>query len=302
MSDARVYVADRAAGLAAAAVVFGLAALAITSRMAGVWSDAEVLAVFAGASLIPYILGLLGPKVADRPAPSASVLLVVGLLIALPALLQLAVVLGVDDPFAESGTLTWVFAVWGGLSFAAAAAQGSAIATLFGALAAIVVVLVGADWIFDPTSLDPFRYLLAVLAGAFFLGALGAGSRPRHAAVLADAAGVAAIGLGVLLTVELFVSLFGSVATNLFGGEGASATVPWGWELFQLLAGLALVWFAARDREPGPGYFGFFVLSLFLVGAVIKIEDRPSITGWPLALLIIGAVILVYTLRPRSRR
>jgi hypothetical protein len=241
--------------------------------------------------------------VVDRPAASTSVLIVVGLVIALPALLQLATVLGVDDPFSESGTLTWVFAAWGAICLSAVVVQGSAIALLFTALAAIAVVLVGSDWIFDLTSLDTFRYLLAVLTGFFFLAALVAGGRPRQSAVLADAAGIAAIGLGALLTIELFVSLFGSIATSIFSGEeGTSATVPWGWELFELLAGLALLWFAARDREPGPAYFGGIVLTFFLLGAIVKIEDNPSITGWPLALLIMGSVILAVTLRPRPRR
>jgi hypothetical protein len=301
----REFIDGRAGGLAAAAVLFGLAALAVVSRMSAVWTDTEVLAVFASASLIPYVLGPLGPATVDRrPAASTSVLLIVGLLIALPALLQLATVLGVNDPFAESSTLTWVFAAWGVLSLVAAVGPGSAIAALLGAAAAIGVVLAGSDWLFDLSGLDTFRYLLLSLTVVFFLSGLAVGGqRPRHGVVLVDAAGVATIALGILLTIELFVGLFGGIATSLLSGgdQTASATIPWGWELFQLVVGLALVGFSARDREPGPGYLGLVVLSFFLVGAVVKIEQSPSITGWPLALLIMGAVVLAVTLRPRRR-
>jgi hypothetical protein len=69
----------------------------------------------------------------------------------------------------------------------------------------------------------------------------------------------------------------------------------------ELIFGLTLVGYATRTREPGPGYLGAIVLVEFLFGAIVRFEDHPSIKGWPLALLIIGAVILAATLRPRRR-
>jgi hypothetical protein len=303
MSDTRGFVADRAAGLAAAAVLFALGVLAVLFRMGDVWSDGAILALIGGTAVIIFGLGLLGPLAVDRPTSETSVLLVTGLLLALPALLQLAVVLGVDDPLAGAGTLTWVFAAWTACGLVATVGRGSAIGGLFAALGATGVVLAASDWLFDLSGFNTFRYLLAALTVVFFLTGLSmGGSRRRHGVVLVGAAGLTALTLGTLLTLELFVALFGSVATSLFsGGESSSATISWGWELFQLLVGLALIGFSARDREPGPGYLGVVVLSFFLIGAVVKIEANPSITGWPLALLIAGAVILVVTLRPRRR-
>jgi hypothetical protein len=306
MSDTRGFIADRATGLAAAAVLFALGVLAVLFRMGDVWSDGAILALIGGTAVIIFGLGLLGPLAVDRPTSETSVLLVTGLLLALPGLLQLAVVLGVDDPLAGSGTLTWVFAAWTACGLVATVGRGSAIGGLFAALGATGVVLAGSDWLFDLSGLNTFRYLLAALTVVFFLAGLsasGGGSRRRHGVVLVGAAGLTALTLGTLLTLELFVNLFGSVATNLFSGgeETGSATISWGWELFQLVVGLGLIAFSARDREPGPGYLGVVVLSFFLIGAVVKIEANPSINGWPLALLIAGAVILVVTLRPRRR-
>jgi hypothetical protein len=297
MTDARGFVADRAAPLAAAAVVFALGVLAVLFRMADVWSDAEVLALIGGTALIVFVLGLLGPLAVDRPTSETSVLLVTGLLLLLPGLLQLAVVLGVDDPFAESSTLTWVFAAWTAFALVSTVSRGSAIGALFAAAGATGVVLAGSDWLFDLSGLNTFRYLLAGLTVVFFFAGLGMGGRrQRHGVVLVGAAGLTAVTLGVLLTIGFFTDFFAVEPEGVFGSHQA-----WGWQLFEFLAGLALVAYSAVNREPGPGYLGVIVFSEFLVGAVIKIEAHPSITGWPVALLIIGAVFLAYAVRPRRR-
>jgi hypothetical protein len=302
MNDGRGFVADRAGGLAASAVVFGLAVVAVLFRMSDVWTDGEVLALLAGTALIFYVLGLLGPRVGDRPAAETSVLLVVGLVLGLLALLQLADVLGADD--FGPGTLTWIFGAWGALCLIAATRCDSAIAALLAAAGATGVVLAGADWIFDLSGIRTFQYLLAGLTIVFFLTGLGiGGSRPRHGVVLVGAAGLTAVTLGVLLTVEVFASFFGNAVSSLFssGDNGFGFNQAWGWQLVELIFGLTLVGYATRTREPGPGYLGAIVLVEFLFGAIVRFEDHPSIKGWPLALLIIGAVILAATLRPRRR-
>ena len=72
-----------------------------------------------------------------------------------------------------------------------------------------------------------------------------------------------------------------------------------GWELLLLGAGWGLIAYAGVDREPGPGYLGFFVLASFVLIAGPDVTD-PSILGWPLVLLLLaGGVLLVIGLRPR---
>jgi hypothetical protein len=68
-----------------------------------------------------------------------------------------------------------------------------------------------------------------------------------------------------------------------------------GWDLYLLVASLALVWVGARVRARGLGYVGGVGLLAFLisVGAQItRLEPgrapTASIVGWPLALLIVG--------------
>jgi hypothetical protein len=293
VTRARFVVADRAGGLAAASIFFALAAIAIQVRMESPWSDGALLVLAAGTFAVIYGLGLVAPVAFDKPVTSASVLIVVGLLVAPSALLQLARVLGADDPFA-SGTLTWMSGAFALLAFVPAARRASAASALLCAAGVTGVVLAGADWLFDLSGPRTFRYLLAGLAVVFFLAGLSVGGRrPRHGVVLVNAAGLVAVALGFLLT----TFIFGAIVPF---GDSASGQ-PWGWQALQLIGGLALVAYAAGDREPGPGYLGAIVLIQFLVGAAIKFEEHPSITGWPLALLIIGAVISAVTLRPRRR-
>jgi peptidoglycan/LPS O-acetylase OafA/YrhL len=292
MNDARGVVADRTAGLAAASIFFGLASIAIQIRMEEPWSDGALFALAAVTFVVIYALALAAPAAFDRPTVDGSVLIVVALLLAPLALLQLSRVLGVDDPGAP-GTLTWMSAAYVLIAAVPAARRGSAIATLLAAAGVAGVVLAGATWLFDLEGESTYRYLLTALAVGFFAAGLTVGgSRPRHGVVLVDAAGLAAVALGVLLTGVFFI--------GAFFGEGPSQ--PWGWQLMELLGGLALAGYAASNREPGPGYLSVAVLAQFVFGVAISFDDDPSITGWPLALLIIGAVILAATLRPRGRR
>jgi hypothetical protein len=291
MTDGRAFVADRVGGLATAAVVFALAVGAIQVRMEDPWSDGALLLVAGGTFLIIYVLGLAGPGTLDRPAPPTSLLIITALLVAPSALLQLARVLGADNAF-DSGTLTWMAAVFAVVAAVPSRTRGSAAATLLCAAGLTGVVLAGADWVFDLESLNTFKYLLAGLTAVFFVAGLTTGgARARHGVVLIGAAGLTAVALGVILT-----GLFGlDVILSSNGGE------PWGWVLVQLLSGAALVAYAVSANQPGPAYLGAIVLLQFLVGAALDFSKNGSLSGWPVALLIIGGVVLAYTLRPRRR-
>jgi hypothetical protein len=291
MTDDRSALADRAPGLAAASIFLGLSVIAIQIRMEEPWSDGALFAVAVAGLVVAYALALLAPSPFDRPAVSTSVLIVVALLLAPAALLQLARVIGVDDPTAP-GTLTWIAAVYTLLAGVLATRRESATAALLCAGGITGFVLAGAQWLFDLEGDNTFRYLLAGLVVVFFLAGLTiGGSRPRHGVVLVDAAGLAAILLGVLL-----------VGTFFFGVLSGDSDLAWGWELTELLMGVALVSYSVSQREAGPGYLGAIVLAIFVFGAAISLDDKPTLVGWPLALLIVGALILAATLRPRPRR
>jgi hypothetical protein len=291
VARARFFVATRATELACAAVFLALAAVATDIRMHEPWSEGALLALVGGTFAVIYAAGLLAPA-ADRPTTATSVLLVVALLVAFPALIRLARVLGVDEPLDESGTMTWVFGALALLALGPALARESAAAALVTAAGVTGAVLAGFDWLFEPSGETAFRYLLAGLAAVFFLAGLALeGRRPRHGVVLVAASGLAATGLGLLLTGFFFFSI-------LF--EEAVVNPGWGWQTAQLVAGVALLLYATGRRQPGPAYLGVIVLVQFVFGAGVTLEPEPSLLGWPLGLFIAAAVLLAVALRPRG--
>jgi hypothetical protein len=62
---------------------------------------------------------------------------------------------------------------------------------------------------------------------------------------------------------------------------------------------LGLVAYAGVDHEAGPAYIGVAVLATFAVLVGLSF-GRGSLVGWPLFLLIIGAIGLAIGLRPRE--
>lgn len=80
-----------------------------------------------------------------------------------------------------------------------------------------------------------------------------------------------------------------------------------GWNVYLLVVSVALVWVAARARVRGLGYAGGLGLLAFVVSAGVQItrleSGRPptsSAGGWPLVLIILGAVTLAISLFVRS--
>jgi hypothetical protein len=70
-----------------------------------------------------------------------------------------------------------------------------------------------------------------------------------------------------------------------------------GWDVYLLILSLGLVWVGSRVHARGLGYVGGFGLLAFLISVSAQITRLESgrapstgIVGWPLALLIIGAV------------
>jgi hypothetical protein len=92
-------------------------------------------------------------------------------------------------------------------------------------------------------------------------------------------------------------------------GGLASGMQDFGWNLYLLIISIALVWIGARAKARGPAYAGGFGLLAFVYCIGISLtsiaEGRgPShaLVGWPLALLIVGALCLLAPTLPARRR
>jgi hypothetical protein len=280
--------------IAAGAVVFATGVALFELRLLQELSDVvHFLALGLPAGLI-LALGLQAPNEEGRPPAYQSVLLVTGLLLLFPALLRLADVLGAENPDDfPAGELTWTLAVLAGVSLYASIRRNSAVCLLLAAIAGVGALLAGWEWVFAPGTFTAARWLLLLSAGALVMAALALrDSAPRQSEVLIDAGGLAI----------LFIGLQGLAAALLFGGEVAGVdtgtTLPDFWELIVFGAGVGLIAFGALDRSPGPAWLGLTNLVVFI--AAVGFNADETLYFWPLALLLVGAVMLGAGLRPRQ--
>ncbi|MGZ4173032.1 MAG: hypothetical protein ACXVQR_01000, partial [Solirubrobacteraceae bacterium] len=225
------------------------------------------------------------------------VLLVAGLLLLAITLELLAEVLGAHRP-PGPGASTWTFATLAAVSAASARRANSGVCTLIAALAGAVALEAFAVWVFQPHGSGTFRAVLVLATLVYIAGAIRLRDRRRsHAVGLVNAAGLTTLLLAVTFVAQ-------SVLAAAFGDLGAvgvlrgQAGALFGWELYVLAIGFALLAYAAADREPGPAYLGVAVLLSFAVLAGSGSGARDSLVGWPLFLLVIGALGLFIGLRP----
>jgi uncharacterized membrane protein len=251
------------------------------------WSSHSHLLYAAPSFAAVTAMAWLAPMESATPRPYQSVLFVASFALGVYALGDVADALGATAPVGHAGTTTWVFAVLALLMLAFAVRRNSAVSTLVAALSALVSAVAFVTWTAAPADAGPWRWVLLGGMAVFALAAVWQRDRrPRHAVALVDAAGVAALSIGLLDGV-----------TILFGAE--SAGLASGWELVLVAAGFGLCAYSAVEREPGPGYLGVGSLVAFTLSAGSQ-DDAPSLFGWPLALALGAGVLLVIGLRPTT--
>jgi hypothetical protein len=283
--------------IAAGAVPLAVAAIVIELRMTQ-WSLGPRFGVVGLIATLVLTMGWLAPLEGDSPRVYHSVLLVCGLLPLVLALMLLAEIIGASRP-PGTGGLCWVFAVEAVVAGASARRFNSGVCTLVAAVAAGIAVEAFVVWVFRPHGPGTFRAILLVLTLAFGAGATQLRDhRRRHAVQLVNAAGLAALVLGASLVMtqqtELVLTITGSFASFRDPGEPGV-----GWAIYLLAIGFGLIAYACVDREAGPAYIGTAVLLTFAYLVGTRPTARDSFVGWPLFLLVIGAVGLVIGLRPR---
>jgi hypothetical protein len=282
--------------VAAGVVVLVTFIYVLETRFEQAWGPGIRLVIDAAATLFAGALAVQAPMEGERPRAYQSILYVATFFLALATLKNLADVLGANDPISAPGTIVWVGLVLMVLCVWFSARRNSAIMTLLGAVSFAFVVEAFVDWVFNPSGASTFRWILLLLIGAFVLASLNQrGARPRHGVQFVNAAGLAAVALGLTFALDL---VFSGLSTLLGGGPGRHG-VGTGWELLFLLAcGFGLVAYAAVDREPGPGYLGVIVLALFVGIAAPRSASGASLIGWPIVLLLMAGGMLAIGLRP----
>jgi hypothetical protein len=287
---------DRGPLVAGGLVTLVVAALLIDARFENTWAAGGRLVVTGLVALLALAIATAAPRQGEVPPGWLSASLVAAFAITVVALGNLADALGADGTLSASGTVTWVGLLVTGMLVWFSRTRSSAIMALLAGLVATITLLAFVDWAFGlDNPLRTFRWLLMLAALA--LGAVGftvREARPRHGVAIIDAAGLVVLGLAVTFAVQAVVGGF----ARAFGGGEEVTTSGWGWELFVLAAGAALVAYAVSEREPGPGYLGALNLFAFVLMAQSSGEE-PSLIGWPLWLLLLALALLAVALRPR---
>ena len=276
--------------IAAGAVVLATGLALFELRLMDELSDVTHFLILGLPTALILGLGLQAPNEDGRPPAYQSVLLVTGLLLLLPALLRLADVLGAEDPEDfPAGELTWTLLVVAGAALYAALRRNSAVCLLLSAIAGVGALLAAWEWVFAPGTFTASRWLLALSAAGLVLAGLALRERaPRQAELLIDGAGLAILVIGGQ---GLLTALFGEALAD-------TTTLPDFWELIVFGAGVGLIAFGAIDRSPGPAWLGLANLVVFVV--MVGESSDSTLYFWPLALLLIGAVMLGAGLRPRE--
>jgi hypothetical protein len=279
--------------VAAGVVVLTVTIYVLEVRFEPTWGVGVRLVIDLLAALFVGALAVQSPLEGERPRAYQSVLYVAAFFLALITLRNLADVLGANEPLNAPGTIVWVGLLLLALCAWFSARRNSAIMTLLGAITFAFVVEGLIDWVFDPNGITTFRWILVLLVLAFTLASLNQrGARPRHGVQFVNAAGLAAVVLGLTFAIDI---VFSGLSGVLGGGRHGVGT---GWELFLLACGFGLIAYSAVDREPGPAYLGVLVLALFVGIAAPRGADGASLIGWPIVLLLMAGGMLVVGLRP----
>jgi hypothetical protein len=286
--------------IAAGVVVLVTLVYVVVARFHDAWGPGAHLAYATVAWSLVTAMALLAPTEGEAPRAYQSVLYVASFALVAVSLVQLGAVLGSDGAFDTAGGATWLLAALAAYALAFAVNRNSAVCTLLGALAAGGATLAAVQWIWHPDGFSTARWILLGLALVYGFAAIGQRDRrPRHGVALIDAAGIAVGVIALSLVVgPLFLGA-------LSFGEGFNTQpvtgVAWGWELLILAAGFGLIAYSSVDRQPGPAYLGVLNLAAFAVITSLGVSrDGATLLGWPIALALIAAGLLVIGLRPTT--
>ncbi|HWI75345.1 MAG TPA: hypothetical protein VNT55_25515, partial [Baekduia sp.] len=232
--------------VAAGVVVLTTLVWVVSTRFDEAWGPGAHVAYAGVAWAFVTLLAVLAPMEGDAPRAYQSVLYVASIALFVDLVLQLGRLLGSDGALSSAGTTTWVMAAIAVFALAFATRRNSAVSTLIGALAGGGAVIGAVWWIWDPSGLATFRWVLLALTVVYGFAAIGQRDRRlRHGVALIDAAGLAVLAISA------------SFLLDDFFGDGEPITgVAWGWELLILATGFGLIAYSSVDRQPGPAYLG----------------------------------------------
>ncbi len=274
-----------------------------TNAFGYTWGDWGLFAILLIAFVFLYGLGLIGAVTAGLRS-WGSVYLVFGILVAPLALLQFIEAIN-GAPGASLNTF-WVFGVTAGLAVAATLVAGLRYGLLLASLALIVAWSALWDKILSNgigAHYGVYRGLLLLLAVLFLGAAAALATRridpdgPERAGELVTGASLAAVIAGSLSAPKVF-----AFSNPFFTVAGPTSSLLW--EIVLLVVSLLAIGYGSRFSVRGPAYVGAFGLLVFVLVAGLDLNDSTpegSLVGWPLLLVLVGAIACVVSLVPGGR-
>src|SRR5579859_6848767 len=255
----------------AGGVLLAVGALVLLSRKSGHggWGTFAQLLVVLVPAVVLYALALARSPGRAPAEPDQTVLAVSALLLSPVVLLEFLRWIGASTNSALD--LAAVFAVAALLAAYTVRRSRVTYAALLGSLSALAAWLLVWSKILDHPSADTYRWLL--IAGAAILFCVAAALSLAGAvgsSEVATAGGLAAIAAGIIgVVVSGLLGALTAVTTSSTSSSGSgertsllrpvhhlSGAQHLGWDIYLLVASVALVWIGSRVRSRGLGYVG----------------------------------------------
>jgi hypothetical protein len=272
-------------------LMFAAGAIVLTLRKRDDWSDWGQFLVLLVATAVLFAAAIVGTRALQALAGWESALYTFAVLLLPVTLLQF--VQAIDDQADGDINSFWIFGLSGAVAAAVAVRRGLRWQMLLAGVYAIVSWIGLWSKILDNPSADTVRWLLVAIAVILLLAATRLVRRGLPlGADLITAAGIAAI-------IPPIIGAVGSLS-QLFGQSGVSADAKptqW-WNLYLLVVALALIGYGVRAAMRGPSYVGAFGFGVFIlltgfdVVSSLNGDETGGVGGWPLILLILGALAL----------
>ena len=290
-------------------LLIGVGALVLFFRkgsdaLGSAWGDFALFLVLAIPCVVLYGLGLVGRRFTPLYESWQGVFLTFGVILLPLALFQFVQL--IDGTPSASLNVAWIFAVTAAAALVAAILGNMRLGVLLAGLAVIVAWLALWNKILSNGLLGDFgtfRGLLVVIALALVGAAAALTFRERRpgtpllappplvASELVTAAGIAGVLAG-----SLGVARFSSLGSVPTGAPLPSPSLFW--DIVLLVVSVLLIAYGTRFAARGPAYIGGIGLFIFVlqVGADLDDDTPYGGLGWPLVLLILGALLVLASL------
>jgi hypothetical protein len=310
---------DRGAGHAAGAVsgtegarivggvLVGLALVLIWARRSAPFEDPW--GAFALSLVLLAAVGVLcGLALRESEREPVSrwrpALYVFGALLAPVALFQLLAWIDPDPNVAFNRI--WIFGACAALAVLGWARLEARFALFLASVYAVASWASLWDWIADGIGRDGLRWVLVFAAAALVAAAASLAQRERGS----RDAGDLLTGAGIALVVGAGLVSLGATLDTLVLGLGTGTVVAESslfWDLILVAGSLALIYAGSAGRPRGPAVVGAIGLLLFVVVVGFETAATPderggSLLGWPVVLLVTGALLLAQGLRGAGPR